>query len=257
MKKIFLIIGLLFLAAIAFADYNNYPPMADKYLLPDGSIKTFSGVVVAPPDASRATKYKTMDMIAAKWLMPDGSLVSALPFSGGGSANVTGLTIGTNATLTVSDAVNATITAPLGTAAYGNLNSLNITGGNVTGITNFSATTGNVTTLKWGQKVSTFTTAGNANVTDQNGGLIDIYGAANTTVTLTTVVSGMHFDVLCSNTDCCIDTTDTWNVSGSNLTTGNKICSTGGNGSTLKAASKANGVIRLLWSNCTWVDGGS
>ena len=86
-----------------------------------------------------------------------------------------------------------------------------ITGGNVTGITNFSATTGNVTTLKWGQKVSTFTTEGNANVTDQNGGLIDIYGAANTTVTLTTVVSGMHFDVLCSNTDCCIDTTDTWN----------------------------------------------
>ena len=136
-------------------------------------------------------------------------------------------------------------------------NDVAITGGNVTGITNFSATTGNVTTMQWGQKVSTFTTEGNANVTDQNGGLIDIYGAANTTVTLTTVVSGMHFDVLCSNTDCCIDTTDTWNLAGSNLTTGNKICSTGGNGSTLKAASKANGVIRLLWSNCTWVDGGS
>jgi len=145
MKKIFFILGLLFVAVIAFADYNNYPPMADKYLLPDGSIKTFSGVVVAPPDASRATKYKTMDMTAAKWLMPDGSLVSALPFSGGGAANVTGLTLGTNATLTVSDAVNATITAPFGsgafTSTYDGTGAANIT------TTNLVATTANVTNL--------------------------------------------------------------------------------------------------------------
>jgi hypothetical protein len=105
--------------------------------------------------------------------------------------------------------------------------------------------------------ITTFTTTGTANLADVYGGLIDINGAANTTVTLPTIVAGMGFDVLCSNADCCIDTTDTWNVSGSNLTTGNKLCSTGGNGSTLKAASKANGVLRLLWSNCNWVDGGS
>ena len=59
--------------------YQDYTPMADKYLLPDGSIKTFSGVVVSGPNAEWALLYNQRAASAAKWLMPDGSIVSALP----------------------------------------------------------------------------------------------------------------------------------------------------------------------------------
>jgi hypothetical protein len=61
--------------------YNNKIPMPDKYLLPDGSIKTFSGVEVASADTDRAEIYNRMQLQAAKWLMPNGSIVSAIPIS--------------------------------------------------------------------------------------------------------------------------------------------------------------------------------
>ena len=111
---------LLIVGTLAFASYDNYPVMANKYLMPDGSIQTFSGVEVAPADPTRANKYKTMDITAAKWLMPDGSIVSAIPISTDSldAMSVTGLTLGTNATITVSNSVNATITGDFGSAAY-------------------------------------------------------------------------------------------------------------------------------------------
>jgi hypothetical protein len=54
------------------------------------SITTFAGELVSPADASRAETYATCFPRVAKWLMPDGSVVSALPVSGGdGSGGTT------------------------------------------------------------------------------------------------------------------------------------------------------------------------
>lgn len=88
--KIFLICIILCLPVMAMADpYTTAPPMPDKYLLPDGSIQTFSGVEFAPANAGRAIIYKQSPWAIAKWLLPDGSIVAALPFSGGtGSGDV-------------------------------------------------------------------------------------------------------------------------------------------------------------------------
>lgn len=65
--------------------YGDYTPMADKFLLPDGSIVTFDNVEVSPADAARATLYSRRAAAAAKWLLPDGSISSALPVSITGS----------------------------------------------------------------------------------------------------------------------------------------------------------------------------
>lgn len=59
--------------------YGDYTPMADKFLLPDGSITTFDNVEVLPADAARATLYTRRAAAAAKWLLPDGSITSGLP----------------------------------------------------------------------------------------------------------------------------------------------------------------------------------
>lgn len=61
--------------------YGTSPVMPNKYLMPDGSIQTFSGVVYAPADEKRAQWYDRHDLLAAKWLMPDGSIVAAMPIS--------------------------------------------------------------------------------------------------------------------------------------------------------------------------------
>lgn len=58
--------------------YDNYPVMPNKFLTPDGSITTFSGVEVAPADADRADRYRQLDVIAMKFLLPDGSIAAAL-----------------------------------------------------------------------------------------------------------------------------------------------------------------------------------
>lgn len=59
--------------------YGDYTPMADKFLLPDGSITTFDNVEVLPADVARATLYTKRAAAAAKWLLPDGSITSGLP----------------------------------------------------------------------------------------------------------------------------------------------------------------------------------
>jgi hypothetical protein len=107
MKKIRIILStvilLLSLSVSALAQgYANYPPMPDKYLLPDGSIQTFSGVVYAPASTSRATTYATSPLQIAKWLLPDGSIVAALPFSGGGSGSLTKIEVDAHASQAIS-----------------------------------------------------------------------------------------------------------------------------------------------------------
>lgn len=85
MKKLLSIV-LLLLLCCSFAtadDYVRAPAVADKYLQPDGSIQSFSGVVFAPANAARAKIYNQQPFQVAKWLLPDGSIASALPFSGG------------------------------------------------------------------------------------------------------------------------------------------------------------------------------
>lgn len=85
MKKVILLIGILIsliIGIMAYASYDNYPPMPNKYLMPDGSIVTWDGATVSSANATRANTYKQQQWQVAKWLMPDGSLVSALPFSG-------------------------------------------------------------------------------------------------------------------------------------------------------------------------------
>lgn len=121
MKKIILLIGILIslIGIFAYAGYDNYPPMANKYLMPDGSITTWDGVEVSSANATRANTYKQQQWQVAKWLMPDGSLVSALPFSGNADYAVTAGTAG------MANAVNGPVIT----------NSLNATGGSITGIT--------------------------------------------------------------------------------------------------------------------------
>jgi hypothetical protein len=115
--------------------------MANKYLMPDGSIQTFSGVEVAPADPTRADKYKTMDITAAKWLMPDGSLVSAMPVSDGISAytDITKWWTGSGLLSTTSG-----VAIPY-TAIYNPANAT-ITGGTITN-TPITGGTGSFTTL--------------------------------------------------------------------------------------------------------------
>lgn len=60
-------------------EYNNIPPMPNKYLLPDGSIVTFDGAEYAPPDIGRVQEYRRKQVQVAKWLMPDGSIVAGIP----------------------------------------------------------------------------------------------------------------------------------------------------------------------------------
>jgi hypothetical protein len=64
-------------------EYNNIPPMPDKYLMPDGSIVTFSGAEVAPADETRAQEYRRRQEQVAKWILPDGSIVAGLPMAMG------------------------------------------------------------------------------------------------------------------------------------------------------------------------------
>jgi len=64
--------------------YGEMSPAADKLLQPDGSIVTYAGDLVLPPDADRARQYALMSPKAAKFLLPDGSVVSEMPGSGGG-----------------------------------------------------------------------------------------------------------------------------------------------------------------------------
>jgi len=64
--------------------YADMAPAADKLLQPDGSIITYAGDLVLPPDADRALQYTLMSPKAAKFLLPDGSVVSEMPGSGGG-----------------------------------------------------------------------------------------------------------------------------------------------------------------------------
>jgi hypothetical protein len=60
--------------------YENYNPIPDKILLPDGSVVSFlSAVILAPPDEKRARIYDTLSIIPAKFLLPDGSVVAGLP----------------------------------------------------------------------------------------------------------------------------------------------------------------------------------
>lgn len=83
-KILFILIMSLILVSSVFGDtYTNSIPIPDKYLMPDGSITTWSGETVSGPDANRASIYIRAPYQIAKWLLPDGSIVAALPFSGG------------------------------------------------------------------------------------------------------------------------------------------------------------------------------
>lgn len=69
-------------------NYESYSPQADKYLYSDGSVRTSSGEIVDPPDEGRAATYRARAPAAAKWMLEDGSVVEALPTSGGGGGDV-------------------------------------------------------------------------------------------------------------------------------------------------------------------------
>jgi hypothetical protein len=136
----------------------------------------------------------------------------------GGSTE--GLTLGTNATLTVSDAVNATITAPFGSGAFAD--TYDGTGVNIT------ATSANITTLTAAN--ATFTASNTTGVMAANvlnvsgglraiidedieaasdtlsvsqvsGGLINNYGQnADATMTLPAIAAGYSFTVILGTT---------------------------------------------------------
>jgi len=54
--------------------YENMSPIPDKYLCPDGSIKTFNGVEVHPSNVDRISLYNVLPLQVAKWLASDGSI---------------------------------------------------------------------------------------------------------------------------------------------------------------------------------------
>jgi hypothetical protein len=85
MKKIFITILFMFVfcsSSFGAGNYNNYPPIADKVLQPDGSIVSIiSGVVWAPANSERAEEYNKMPILAAKYLMPDGSIINGVPIA--------------------------------------------------------------------------------------------------------------------------------------------------------------------------------
>ena len=76
---VWLFVGLI--AVQGFSQgYQTYPPIADKVLLPDGSIVSIvQATTVAPASAARAQQYQTMPVSAAKYLMPDGSIINGIP----------------------------------------------------------------------------------------------------------------------------------------------------------------------------------
>jgi hypothetical protein len=86
MKKIFSIVMMILLLSLsalaATPSYDNYPPIADKVLLPDGRIVSIvNATTVAPASAARARQYSTMPVQAAKYMMPDGSIINGIPIS--------------------------------------------------------------------------------------------------------------------------------------------------------------------------------
>ena len=63
--------------------YEDTTPAADKWLRMDGSVTTMAGEIILPADPDRAAEYLRRTPQAAKWLQPGGSIVDALPVSGG------------------------------------------------------------------------------------------------------------------------------------------------------------------------------
>ena len=88
---------------------------------------------------------KILFVFTLSFILAVAGYVFSAGYYGTTNSSTTGLTLGTNATLTVSDAVNATITAPFGsgafTSTYDGTGAANIT------TTNLVATTANVTNL--------------------------------------------------------------------------------------------------------------
>ncbi|GHV42654.1 hypothetical protein FACS189490_12070 [Clostridia bacterium] len=64
-------------------EYDNMSPIPDSLLKADGSITTFSGVVISGPSAARAEEYKSRSPLADKILHPDGSITTGIGESGG------------------------------------------------------------------------------------------------------------------------------------------------------------------------------
>lgn len=83
MKKILsLIFWLLFVAVCSAANYDNYNPIADKVLQPDGSIVSITtGTIIAPANAARAQQYLQAPVSTAKYLQPDGTIINGVPMS--------------------------------------------------------------------------------------------------------------------------------------------------------------------------------
>ena len=61
-------------------NYETSDPIPSKFLMPDGSMVTHRGELVAGPDADRALRYVRSDASPNKYLNPDGK-VSTLPDS--------------------------------------------------------------------------------------------------------------------------------------------------------------------------------
>jgi hypothetical protein len=108
------------------------------------------------------------------------------------NSSTTGLTLGTNATLTVADSVAANITAPFGSGAFAD--TYDGTGVNIT------ATTANITTLtavtSFKSPVVTKSGTGALSAAECTGTIINIYGQTDDmTLTLPTAFEGGSFRI--------------------------------------------------------------
>lgn len=62
--------------------FEEYPPIPDKILKPDGSVVSIiNAEEIAPADAVRARIYQEMPLLAAKYLLPGGTVVNGVPIT--------------------------------------------------------------------------------------------------------------------------------------------------------------------------------